>query len=451
MVGSGAASVVEVAGLRLLISMDKGHKLEIKPPGGMSVIIESRPITEFSAAVDMEGRLHVAAWLLSRQLMYYTSTDGAVFTKNTLLKSDGGLRLKDCLVFAGSEVTVAYVAETEYANTLVCYRFEAGDWEGRRIVEVELPQQRLTGWQFDGSPGSTAVIYSVKEPGRTLVFSRPATGDGPAEPVATINGGMTEFCALTAGGVRQACWLADGHLMANGIRLTDEPWSREWPYLRLADHGVYCQWLDGGKLCGAQLGGQRPALRPVALRDPLPCMLALPGELRKAVVERATLQEPSLVPVTDGKPVKTPQQYPTGRELQGGSGELSLTDIVRNQAIYLTRMQESLSALERSVLRMQAEMNRLTKEVSALMKVRVEPARSEPTVRAAAAFRPSEADAARMVEADMLQARQEVGGRPPARTAVPAPAGDPAQLVPDKGISTVPLNEEEDGSIYGGA
>ncbi len=443
MVGSGSATVVEVAGLRQLVSMDKGHKLEIRPPGGMAVVIESRPITEFSAAVDMEGRLHVAAWLLSRQLMYYTSADGAVFTKSTLFKSDGNLRLKDCMVFAGEGVTVAYVAETEYSDTLICYRFEAGDWEGRRIVEVEQPQQRLAAWQFDSSPGGAAILYSVREPGRTLVFSRPVSGEGPAEPVATINGGLTDFCALTSGGVRQACWLADGLLMVNGTRLGEEPWSREWPCLRLAESGVHCLWMAGGKLCGVQLGAHRAALRPVALRDPLPCMLALPGELRKAVVERATLREPMLQPEAEARSVKAPQQYPSGRELQGGSGELTLADIVRNQAIYLTRMQESLSAMERNVLRMQAEMNRLTKEVSALVRARAEPPRPEPVMRAAA-FRAPEADTTVPVEEDMRPVLQEAAEQAPQ---IP---DEPVPLCAEKDAARAG-EEEEEGSTFGGA
>lgn len=453
MVGSGAAAVAEVAGVRLLITMDKGHKLEIRPPGGPAVVVESRPVTEFSAAVDSQGRLHMAAWLLSRHLMYYTSADGIVFTRSTLLKSDGGLRLKDCLVFADSGVSVAYVAETEFANTLVCYRYEGGEWEGRRIVEVELPQ-RLTAWQFDGSPAGVSILYSVKEAGRTVVLSRPVTGDGAAEPVATVNGGITDFCVLTSGGVRQACWLAEGHLMANGMRLTDEPWSREWPHLKRGENGVQCLWLANGLLHGTQLGAQRSALRPVALREPLPCMLAVPGELRKAVVEAHTLKEPSLLPEAAERVAgKAAQQYPSGRDYpQGGSGDITLTDVVRNQAIYLTRMQESLSAMERSVLRMQSELNRLTKEVSMLMRAREERAKPEPLVRAASLRIPSGQEV-QVVMVDVPQADADAGElvAPPEPVESPDGQSVPAETIAcDEHAGELGGGEEED-TTYGGA
>lgn len=464
MMGSAAAVVAEVGGMRRLIGMDKGHKLEIHVPGTPAQVIESRPVTEFSAAVDSSGRLHIAAWLLSRHLMYYTSADGESFTRSTLLKSDGGLRLKDCLVFADTGVSVVYVAETEYANTLVCYHFDGGDWEGRRIVEVDLPQ-RITAWQFDGSPGGAAVVYSVKDAGHTVVMARPVSGDTAPETVATITGSLSDFCALTSGGARQACWLVDGHLMVNGLRQTEEPWSRTWPCLRRGETTVQCLWLENGMLSGIHLSTQRSRLRPAAIRDPLPCMLALPGELRKAIVDGQTLLETSLLPeMAERQPSMKSSTQPgmTGKETgRSPQGDITLTDVVRNQAIYITRMQDSLSAMERNMLRMQSEVNRLTREVSAALRAKEPPLQKEPQMRAAAyrpevervqpdaAIKQAEAEPAQVEEFnDLPQAvpeRIEIG-TVPQETEFMAPAGQ---------IAEAPYEAKEAGegepAEYGGA
>jgi hypothetical protein len=362
------ATVAEVAGKRRLIGLDKGHRLEIGPPGGPSVAIEARPVTEFSAAVDAGGKLHVAAWLLSRQLMYYTSVDGESFTRSTLLKSDGNLRLRDPLITAAGGVTVVYVAETEYADTLVCYRYENGDWEGKRLVEVEHPQ-RLAAYQFDGAPGPLSLLYGVKDTARTVVMARPLSDAAAPETVAAVAGGIADFCAMTSGGARQACWLSDGRLSVNGLRQPDEPWSRTWPHFRRGEGGVQCLWLENGMLCGTMLGAQRSRLIPVSVRNAVPCMLALPGETRKSVVDGA-YKEPSLHPeFADRISAQRFSQPPPDRpEGPHGRGEgLTLTEVVRNQAIYLTRMQESLGAMERNTLKMQAEVNRLSREMAALM------------------------------------------------------------------------------------
>ena len=397
--GNATPVVAEVAGYRHLIDLDRGHKLQIKSPTGPAVTIDSRPVTEYSAAVDTAGRLHVAAWLLSRHLMYYMSEDGQVFSRSTLLKSDGGLRLRHCLVSADSGVSVVYVAETEYANTLVSYRYEGGEWEGRRVVEVDLPQ-RLTAWQYDGSPAGASILYCVKEPGRTVILSRQLTGDTPPEQVTTVAGGLTDFCALTSGGVRHACWLADGQMMLNGVKQTEDSWSRTWPYLKRGENGVLCQWLENSQLCGVIVGAQRVKLKSAAVNAPLPCMLALPGEVRKAVVDGLTLQEPVLQlpevaerPQTKASAAHQSQTVPV-REREAprpAAADLTLTDVVRNQAIFLTRMQESLSAMERNMLRVQSEVNRLTKEVGALIKEKELPPKPEPMLRVASFRQPGPA------------------------------------------------------------
>lgn len=373
MTGSAAAAVAEIAGNRHLITLDKGHRLEIRKAGAQALVIESRPVTEFSAAVDNKGVVHIAAWLLSRQMMYYTSSDGDVFSRSTLLKSDAGLRLKDCLISSGESVEVAYVAETEHADTLVCYRYSMGDWEGSRVVEVEHPG-RLTALQFDGAPGGLCVIYGAREQGRTTVVSRPLSGDAAPEVVATVTGSLTDFCALTSGGARQSCWIADGHLMINGLRQSEEPWSCSWPCLRCEVSGIHCLWIENESVCGVVLGGQRARLRPAQSRDLLPCMLALPGELRRAVVDARTLQEISLASELQERARAAQAAAPQGSRPEGHRSappsDLTLTDVVRNQAVYITRMQESLSAMERNMLRMQAEVNRLTKEMSSVVRAK---------------------------------------------------------------------------------
>jgi hypothetical protein len=368
---AATAIVAETGGRRLVISLDRGHRLEIKPPGGPSTVIEPRPVTEFAAAVDPGGKLHVAAWLLSRQLMYYTSADGEAFTRSTLLKSDGVLRLRDPLLFAGAEGTaVVYVAETEYADTLVCYRWDGRDWDGSRLVETEHPQ-RLSAYQFDGAPGALSALYGVRDTGRTVVTARPLSGDQAPEVVAAVSGGLTDFCALTSGGARQACWISDGRLTVNGLRQSDEPWSRTWPHFRREEGGLQCLWMEDGMLAGFTLGAQRARLHPVTVRVPLPCMLALPGETRKSVVDGATLKEIALFPeLSDRQAAQRLSPQPSPDRPDGArrkSADVTLTDIVHNQAVYLTRMQESLGAMERNMLRVQAEVNKLNREVAALM------------------------------------------------------------------------------------
>lgn len=387
MTGNAATVVAEIAGKRYLITLDKGHRLEIHPAGGQPLVIEGRPVTEFCAAVDNTGKIHIAAWLLSRHMMYYTSQDGEIFTRSTLLKSDAGLRLKDCMIFCGEDAIVAYVAETEHADTLVCYRYAVGDWEGSRIVEVEHPG-RLTALQFDGAPGGLSIVYGSKEQGRTVIFSRPLAGDVTPEVVATVTGGLTDFCALTSGGARQSCWVADGHLMINSLRQTEEPWSRTWPCLRREVSGIQCVWMENDSVCGVALGAQRARLKPVQGKEPMPCMLAQPGELRRAIVDGRTLQEISLsaeVPERAQAGFKSVTQNPVRPDGQKGSqGELTLSDIVRNQAIYITRMQESLSAMERNMLRLQAEVNRLSKEMGSVIQARDVMPRQERPYNAAA-------------------------------------------------------------------
>jgi hypothetical protein len=387
MIMAANASVAEIAGTRRLISLDRGHRLEIRPPGGPAIAIESRPVTEFSAAVDSRGKLHVAAWLLSRQLMYYTSADGESFTRSTLLKSDGNLRLRDLLIFGNGGVSTVYVAETEYADTLVCYRFEGGDWDGSRLVEAEHPQ-RLSAYQFDGAPGALCVLYGIKDSGRTVVMSRPLSGEFAPEVVAAVAGGLSDFCALTSGGARQACWITDGRLTVNGLRQSEEPWSCTWPHFKRDEGGVQCLWMENGMLAGCTLGAQRARLRPAALHDALPCLLALPGEIRKAVVDGTSLREPPLSQDLAGRQAaqRLSPQLPPGRpeEHRGRNADVTLTDVVRNQAVYLTRMQESLGAMERGMLRMQADVNRLSREMAAVMSERENRAKSTPQFAIAA-------------------------------------------------------------------
>lgn len=368
---AATAIVAEAGGSRLVIGLDRGHRLEVKPPDGPATVIETRPVTEFAAAVDPGGKLHVTAWLLSRQLMYYTSAGGEAFTRSTLLKSDGALRLRDPLLFAGADdATVVYVAETEHADTLVCYRWDGRDWEGSRLVEAEHPQ-RLSAYQFDGAPGGLSALYGVRDSGRTVVMSRPLSGKQAPEVVAAVSGSLTDFCALTCGGARQACWVSDGRLTVNGLRQSDEPWSRTWPHFRREEGGLQCLWLEEGMLAGFTLGAQRARLRPAAIQGALPCILALPGETRKSVVDGASLKEIALFPELNEKQAAqklSPQPSPDGpEEARRRSADVTLTDIVHNQAVYLTRMQESLGAVERGMLRMQAEVNKLNREVTALI------------------------------------------------------------------------------------
>lgn len=368
MMGHNTAVVAEIAGTRHLVSLDKAHKLVVRPVGGAAAVMESRPVTAFSAAVDGKGRLHAVAWLLSRHLMYYTSADGGTFTRSTLLTADGSLRLRDLLIHAGDGVSIVYVAETEQADTLVCYRNDGEGWEGARLVEAERPT-RLNALQFDGAPGAPGLIYGVKEGGRTSVLFRPLSGDDAPEAVASIAGGMSDFCSITAGGARQACWIVDGHFVVNGLRQTEEPWSRTWPCLRRADEGIHCLWLENGVVQGLVLAAQRALLRPSAVRDAVPCHLALPGETRRAFADAGSLTEVSPAPeVTDRAAGAGRAGSPhAARQAQG---DITLTEVVRNQAIYITRMQESLSAMERTMLRMQSEVNRLSREMNAVIRAR---------------------------------------------------------------------------------
>ena len=77
-------------------------------------------------------------------------------------------------------------------------------------------------------------------------------------------------------------------------------------------------------------------------------MLALPGEARKSVVDGASLKEPQLLPeYAERQAVRRVPRSPRRtcrRGAEGQGGGLTLTEVVRNQAIYITRMQESLGA-----------------------------------------------------------------------------------------------------------
>ena len=361
---SPMVTVADVDG-RKQLSVDRSHRLVVRAAAGEDFVVENRPVTEFAAAVDPDGRLHVAALLLSRQLMYYTSRDGRTFTRSALLKGDSMLRLRDLQLWAGRDIHVAYVAETEHADTLVCYRSAGEGWDGSRLAEVLRPQ-RLTALQFDGAPGSIEVLYSVKDNARCEVFAISAEG-GTAESVLTLPGGFGDFCAITVGGVRHACWLADGYLSIDGTMQPSEPWAASYPTLRREGGGMLCSWLEDGQLHGVVIGDRRSVCRPQALPDAVTCRLAAPGELRRAILNTAlretVLQREPAGNEQPGRAVRQPFGLYREREK-----ELTLAEVVHNQAVFLTRMQESLSGVERSVLRQQAELNRLEKEVSALLR-----------------------------------------------------------------------------------
>jgi hypothetical protein len=440
---AATAVVAETGGRRLVIGLDRGHRLEIRPPDGTATVIETRPVTEFAAAAGPEGKLHVAAWLLSRQLMYYTSADGEAFTRSTLLKGDGVLRLRDPLISSGADGTaVVYVAESEHADTLVCYRWDGRDWDGSRLVETEHPQ-RLSAYQIDGAPGTLAVLYGVRDSGRTVVMARPLAGDQAPEVVAAISGGLSDFCALTSGGARQACWISDGRLTVNGLRQSDEPWSRTWPHFRREEGGLQFLWMEDGMLAGFTLGAQRTRLRPAKMRDPLPCMLALPGETRKSVVDGVTLREAALFPETSERQAAqrlSPQSSPDRPEgVRRKGADVTLTDVVHNQAVYLTRMQESLGSVERGMLKVQAEVNRLSREVSALMSEMENRRRAKPPQFSIAAVHREKATGAELRE----QYQPGSGEDMPDELSVQEGAAEPEAPEPEA------KDEPEDGDARG--
>ncbi len=407
MLGSAVIVVAELGVGRRLLSIDKGHQLVVRGGADAPVVVESRPVTDFAAAVDLQGCLHIVAWLLSRHLMYYTSTDGASFSRSTLLSGDGQLRIKEPMIWADKAAAVAYLAETETTDTLVCYRASGGNWEGRRLSEVSLPD-RLLPLQFEGGPG-LSVIYSIFSRGQTTVSARSVDGGAP-ETIATSADGISDFCAVTTAGVRHVCWMSNGYLFADGQVLSQEPWQQSNPYLKWDGGALQCLWMESGRLCGATLGRQRQRLQSVEIRNPLPCRLALPGELRRAIVDGATLHELLLSPQ---EPERGGQSAAMPVSPRGaGAAAPTLTEVVRNQASYMTRLQESVSALERSVLRLTSDVNRLSREVAALL-------RADRTQRAAtAAVQQSEPDAPAQVPA--IEPAQEP----------PEPSGSPLEDAP---------------------
>ena len=76
-------------------------------------------------------------------------------------------------------------------------------------MEAEHPQ-RLAAYQFDGAPGPLCALYGVRDSGRTVVMAQPLADDSAPEVVAAVAGGLTDFCAMTYGGARQACWIPTG-------------------------------------------------------------------------------------------------------------------------------------------------------------------------------------------------------------------------------------------------
>lgn len=380
MMGSAVIVVAELSAGRRALSLE-GHQLVVRGSAGETAIVESRPVTEYAAAVDREGCLHIVAWLLSRHLMYYTSVDGANFSRSTLLTGDGQLRIKEPMIWADKAVTVAYLAETETSDTLVCYRYSGSDWEGRRLSEVDLPD-RLVPLQFDGGSGSLSVIYSVRSRGQTVICARSVDG-GPVETIATTTDGISDFCALTTAGVRHVSWLSNGYLFADNQMIGEEPWKQNFPYLKWDGGALQCLWLAESRLYGTTLGRPRQRLRTAQMRNPMACRLALPGELRRAIVDGATLHELLLAPEdpVGAAPAMQTMGMPPQRAAAGAATP-TLTEIVRNQASYLTRLQESVTALERNVLRLTSDVNRLSREVAALLRAE----RSQPTAAAAAAM-----------------------------------------------------------------
>lgn len=370
MLGSAVIVVAELGVGRRVLSLE-GHQLIVRGSAGESAVVESRPVTEFAAAVDREGCLHIVAWLLSRHLMYYTSMEGTTFSRSTLLTGDGQLRIKEPMIWADKAVTVAYLAETEISDTLVCYRYSGSDWEGRRLSDVNLPD-RLAPLQFDGGSGALSVLYSVRSRGQTVISARSVDG-GPVETIATTTDGINDFCALMTAGMRHVSWLSNGYLFVDNQMVGDEPWRQNFPYLKWDGGALQCLWMEENRLCGTTLGRPRQRLRSAQMRNPLACRLALPGELRQAIVDGTTLHELVLAPE---EPIgAAPTSPSTGMPSRSAAGAAAptLTEIVRNQASYLTRLQESVSALERNVLRLTSDVNRLNREVAALLRTERSP------------------------------------------------------------------------------
>jgi hypothetical protein len=129
--------------------------------------------------------------------------------------------------------------------------------------------------------------------------------------------------------------------------------------------------MENGLLCGMTLGAQRGRVIPVNVRNAVLCVFALPGEARKSIVDGTTLREAQPHPEFAEKlPTHklSPQPSPDRPEAPRGRGaDLTLSDVVRNQAVYLTRMQESLGSMERGMLKMQSEVTRLSREMSAII------------------------------------------------------------------------------------
>ncbi len=368
MFGNEGTLVAVLAGRRAALSLDRSRRLMLRRPDGQETVVESRPVGEFAGAVDSRGRLHVAVWLMSRQLFCLSSTDGTSFSRGLLLRGDTNLKLRDLLLWAGEEPAIAYVAETDGGDTLVCYRRQGDGWEGVRVAECFRPEQLLS-LQADGELARAAILYAVRGGGQVTVLRRAADGRGPAEPIVRIQGGLNDFCALTDGSQRQACWVSDGALFINGVRHPGEAWQVTFPHFVRAVGSVQCQWLEGGAIQGVALGSRMASLITHPAQGTLPCRLALPGEVRRAIVDARTLQP--IVCAVDPRPTEAPplppgdwggptQPYPA----QTGA---TMAEAVRNQAIVLTRLQESVSALEHTTLRLQAEVTSLRKETTALL------------------------------------------------------------------------------------
>lgn len=364
MFGNETVLVVEVGGARVALSLDRARKLTLRGADGQERVVEPRPVVEFAGAVDREGRLHLAAWLMSRHLMYLTSADGVSFTRSTLLQGDMALRLRDLLCWAGQDPAVAYVAETDHSDTLVCYRRAGEGWEGVRVAECARPD-RLHALAQEGGFGAAALLYCVRAGHETTVLRRDAAGHGGAEPVARIQGVLNDFCAVLDGGRPMACWLSDGALYINGARHGAEPWQCAFPYLMRVGDAVRCQWLEQGSLRGVVLGERQAWLTPRPAQGALACQLALPGEVRRAVVDGRTLRELVCEIERPGEPPQEPRRAGPPR---AKPEEPSLTEIVRNQAIVLTRLRESMAGMERTVLKLTAEVSALRKENAALLR-----------------------------------------------------------------------------------
>ncbi len=382
MFGNEGTLVAVLAGGRAALSLDRSRRLVLRRPDGQEEIVESRPVGEFAGAVDSRGRLHAAVWLMNRQLFCLSSTDGTTFSRSLLLRGDTNLKLRDLMMWAGEEPAIAYVAETDGGDTLVCYRRQGDGWEGVRVAECARPEQLLS-LQPDGEFARTSILYAVRGNGQVTVLRRAADGRGPAEPIARIQGGLNDFCALTDGSQRQACWVSDGALYVNGARHPGEAWQVSFPHFVRAGGAVQCQWLEGGAIQGVALGSRTAHLTPLPALGTLPCRLALPGELRRAIVDARTLQQ--ITCAVDPRPAEAPPVPPGdwGGPAQPHAAQTGATmaEAVRNQAIVLTRLQESVSALERTTLRLQAEVTSLRKENAALLSAagKARPAQKEYT------------------------------------------------------------------------